>query len=124
MSVLETEMHPLQALEAAEKEYCGGNYRKGCRFLWRATEVTFKMLAEAHGLDSTDLYAVAEDLDAKLILSNRKHHYLGGLISGKLAKDHYEMDVLEIYDIEGLHRTIPRFVREYLSELDGNDASQ
>ena len=124
MSVQKTEMHPLKALEAAEKEYWGGNYRKGCRFLWRATEATFKMLAEAHGLDSTDLYAVAEILDAKLNRPNRQHYYLGGLISGKLAKDHYEMDVLEIYDVEGLHRTIPRFVREYLSELDGNDASQ
>ena len=118
MNTSEVEKIPLAALETAEQEFSVGEHRAGCYSLWKATEATFALLAKAHGLDATDLHAVAKVLDAKLNLPNRRHYYLGGLISGRLANDHACMDVLEDYDIEGLRRTIPRFLREYLDGLD------
>lgn len=118
------EMKPLECLEIAEHKFNEGDHRAGCRSLWKATEATFQLLAKEHGLESADLHVVANALDAKLNLPNRNHYYLGGLISGELANDHARMDVLEDYDVAGLRRTIPRFLREYLSGLNYDDTTQ
>jgi len=65
MSVPETEMHPLQALEAAEREFAAGNYVDSSRILWQATEATFAMMAKAHGLNTSDTGEIAEALDVR-----------------------------------------------------------
>ena len=65
MSVRETEMHPLQALEAAEREFAAGNYVESSRILWKATEATYAMVAKAHGLHTGDLNQIADALDRK-----------------------------------------------------------
>ena len=72
MSVRETEMHPLQALEAAEREFAAGNYVESSRILWKATEATFAMMAKAHGLDASDTGEIAETLDGRHVGKNRR----------------------------------------------------
>ena len=115
-------MHPLQALAAAEQEYAAGNYVESSRILWQATEATYAMLAEAHGLDAGDLIAVAKALDHKYHANDKysPRHYRGYLISGKLLRDHAEMAALEDYELEGPHRRLPAFILKCYREF-GDD---
>ena len=124
MSAPETEMHPLKALEAAEREYAAGNYVESSRILWQATQDTFSMLAKAHGLDAVDAGDIAEALDDERdgrATGRGKHYYLGFYISGTLMRDHAEMDVMEGYDLAGPHRRLPEFIRKCYREFS-NDA--
>ena len=126
MGAPETEMHPLKALEMAEREYAAGNYVESSRILWQATQDTFSMLAKAHGLDASDLIAVARALDRKYggDDSKSKYHYRGYLLSGGLMRDHAEMDVLEDYELESPHRRLPLFIRKCYHEFDCYDIGQ
>ena len=122
MNAPETEMHPLKALDAAEREYAAGNYVASSRILWQATEATYAMLAKAHGLDPADLIAVAKALDHKYHANDRysPRHYRGYLISGKLLRDHAEMAALEDYELEGPHQRLPAFILKCYREF-GDD---
>ena len=125
MSARETEMHPLKALELAEREFAAGNYLESSRILWKATEATFAMMARAHELDTRDAGEIAEVLDARhgsKSPGHNKHHYLGFYISGTLMRDHADMDVLEDYELAGPHRRLPEFIRKCYREFD-NDGS-
>ena len=126
MSPQDTEMHPLKALEAAEREYAAGNYVASSRILWQATEATYAMLAKAHGLDAADLIAVAKALDRKYggDDSKSKYYYRGYLISCGLMQDHAEMEALEDYELESPHRRLPPFIRKCYREFSGYDTGQ
>lgn len=126
MSAPETEMHPLKALEAAEREYAAGNYVESSRILWQATEATYAMLAKAHGLDAADLYEVAKALDRKYggDDSKSKYYYRGYLISCGLMQDHAEMEALEDYELESPHRRLPPFIRKCYRQFSGYDNGQ
>ena len=123
MSAHEIGVHPLQALDAAEREYAAGNYVESSRILWQATEATYAMLAEAHGLDAADLIAVAKALDGKRdgIEPKFKHYYLGYLISGWLMEAHAETEALEDYELESPHRRLPPFIRKCYREFSEYD---
>lgn len=121
MNAPKAEMTTLESLEVAQREFEAGNYIESSRILWQATRATYKMLAKAHGLDPSNLSAVARTLDKKY---NRRYHYLGHLISGELLGDHAKMDVLEFYDLEYPHEDLPLFIRKCYREFAPDDASQ
>ena len=127
MNTQETGMHPLEALEAAEREYVAGNYLESSRILWEATEATFAMMAKAHGLHASDTGEIAETLDSRHIGKNsghNKHHYLSFYISGTLMRDHADMGVLEDYELAGPHRRLPEFIRNCYREFDSYDFAE
>ena len=126
MNAPETEMHPLQALDAAEREYAAGNYVASSRILWQATEATYAMLAKAHGLDAADLYEVADALDRKYgdEAPKLKHYYSGYLTTCGLMKDHAEMEALEDYELDWPHRRLVHFIRECYRKFGNDDASR
>ena len=121
MNAPKAKMTTLESLEVAQREFDAGNYIESSRILWQATQATYDMLAKAHGLDPSNLSAVARALDKKY---NSRYHYLGYLISGRLLRDHAEMDVLEFYDLEYPHEDLPHFIRKCHREFAPNDASQ
>ena len=120
MNALKAEMNTLESLDVAQREFDAGNYIKSSRILWQATQATYDMLAKAHGLDPSDHIAVARALDEKY---NTRYHYRGYLISGKLLRDHAEMDVLEYYELDSPHEDLPPFIRKCYHEFAPNDAT-
>ena len=124
MSVRETEMHPLQALEAAEREFAAGNYVDSSRILWKATEATYAMVAKAHGLRTGDLNQIADALDRKYGGNDRrgKGYYSGYLITCGLMRDHAEMEALEEYELDWPSRRLMNFIRECYRKF-GNDGT-
>lgn len=126
MKTQETDMHPLEALEAAEREYLAGNYVKSSRILWKATEATFTMMAKAHGLNASDPLDVAKVLDRKHHAKDpyRPYYYSGYLISGMLLQAHAEMEALEDYELDGPHRGLPPFIRKCYREFSSDDVGQ
>ena len=126
MNVPEVEMHPLDALAAAEREYAAGNYVESSRILWLATEATYGMLAKAHGLNAGDLIAVAKALDHKYHAGDpkRERYYRGYLISCWLVEAHAEMEALEDYELDGPHHSLPPFIRKCYREFSDHDIGQ
>ena len=126
MNAPRTEMHPLQALAAAEREYAAGNYVESSRILWQATEATYAMLAEAHGLDAGDPNQVADALDRKYGGNDRKgkRYYSGYLITCGLIRDHAEMEALEEYELDWPSRRLISFIRECYRKFGSDDASR
>ncbi len=121
MTTTESKASTLESLDIAQREFEAGNYIESSRILWEATQATYRMLAKAHGLDPSNLSAVARALDKKY---NRRYHYLGHLISGELLGDHAKMDVLEFYDLEYPHEDLPIFIRKCHRQFAPDDASQ
>ena len=121
MTTLESKTTTLESLEVAQREFEAGNYIKSSRILWQATQATYDMLARAHGLDPSNLSAVARALDKKY---DTRYRYLGYLISGRLLRDHAEMDVLEYYELDSPHEDLPPFIRKCYREFAPNDASR
>lgn len=119
-------MHPLEALEAAEREFAAGNYVESSRILWQATESTYAMMGKALGLDTSNLIEVADSLDRKFggSDSKSKYHYRGYLIACGLMRDHAEMEALEYYELEGPHRRLPPFVRQCYRKFGSNDSGK
>lgn len=126
MNTPETEIHPLKAVEAAEREYAAGNYVESSRILWQATEATYAMMAEAHGLGVGDLYEVADALDKKYGGDDPKlkHYYSGYLTTRGLMKDHAEMEALEDYELDWPHRRLVHFILECYRKFGNDDAGQ
>ena len=121
MNAPKAKMTTLESLEVAQREFDAGNYIESSRILWQATRATYRMLAKAHGLDPSNLSAVARALDKKY---NTRYHYLGYLNSGELLGDHAQMDVLEFYDLEYPHEDLPPFIRKCYRQFAPDDASQ
>ena len=120
MTAIESKMSTLESLQDAQREFDAGNYTESSRILWQATRATYRMLAKAHGLDPSNLSAVARALDKKY---NSRYHYLGYLNSGELLGDHAQMDVLEFYDLEYPHEDLPLFIRKCYREFAPDDSS-
>ena len=110
----------LESLDTAQREFEAGNHVESSRILWQATRATYRMLAKAHGLNPSNLSAVAKALDKKY---NSRYHYLGYLISGELLGDHAKMDVLEYYELDSPHENLPPFIRKCYREFAPDDAS-
>ena len=121
MNAPKAELTTLESLEVAQREFDAGNYIESSRILWQATQATYDMLAKAHGLDPTDHIAVAKALDKKY---NTRYHFRGYLISGKLLRDHAEMDVLEYYELDSPHEDLPPFIRKCYRKFSPDDATQ
>ena len=121
MTTTESKASTLESLDIAQREFEAGNYIESSRILWQATQATYRMLAEAHGLNSSNLSAIARALDKKY---NSRYHYLGYLISGRLLRDHAAMDVLEYGDLEYPHEDLPPFIRKCYRQFAPDDASQ
>ena len=126
MSAQETEMHPLEALELAEREFAAGNYVNSSRILWKVTEATYAMMAEAHGLHTKDPNQVADALDRKYGGNGRrdKRYYSGYLIACGLMRDHAEMEALEEYELDWPSRRLMSFIRECYKKFGSDDASR
>ena len=120
LTTTEKAMTPLESLDAAALEFAAGNHRKSSRILWKATEATFDMLAEAHGLDSSDHIAVAIALDETY---DSKMHYQGNLMVGRGLGYHSDLDLMEDYLLEHPHKSIPAFIRECYREFGADDPS-
>ena len=121
MDAPKAKMTTLESLEVAQREFDAGNYIESSRILWQATQATYDMLAKAHGLDPADHIAVAKALDKKY---NTRYHFRGYLISGKLLRDHAEMDVLEYYELDSPHEDLPPFIRKCYREFAPDDAAR
>ena len=121
MTTTESKTSTLESLDAAQREFDAGNYIESSRILWQATQATYRMMAKAHGLDPSNLSAIAKALDKKY---NTRYHYLGYLTSGELLGDHAKMDVLEFYDLEYPHEDLPPFIRKCYREFAPDDASE
>lgn len=119
MTTTESKITTLESLEVAQREFDAGNYIESSRILWQATQATYRMMAKAHGLDPSNLGKVATALDKKY---DTRYHYLGYLISGRLLRDHAEMDVLEYGDLEYPHEDLPPFIRKCYREFAPDDA--
>lgn len=126
MSAQETEMHPLKALEAVEREFAAGNYVESSRILWKATEATYAMMAKAHGLHTGDLNQIADALDRKYGGNDRrgKGYYSGYLITCGLMRDHAEMEALEEYELDWPSRRLMNFIRECYRKFENDDTSR
>ena len=118
MTTTQKSATPLEILADAEREFAAGNHREASRLLWKATEATFDMLAETHGLDPSNHIAVATALDEKY---NLRLYYRGKLITGKYLRDHADMDVLEDYELEEPRDSQPRFIRECYLDFKSDD---
>ncbi len=119
MSAPAMELTPLEYVAASKRERAGGNHRKAAALMWQATQATFVVLADAHGvkcpnLDYIDLIGVARALEANGSVT--KFYYRSGLGPGSLLKDHAEMDVLESYQLELAYETAEQFIRECLDD--------
>lgn len=121
MNAPKAKMTTLESLDVAQREFDAGNYIESSRILWQATRATYRMLAKAHGLDPSNLSAVARALDKKY---NTRYRYLGYLISGRLLRDHAEMDVLEYHELDSPHEDLPPFIRKCYRQFAPDDASQ
>ena len=121
MTTIESKASTLESLDIAQREFDAGNYIESSRILWEATQATYRMMAKAHGLDPLNLGKVAKALDKKY---NTRYHYLGYLISGRLLRDHAEMDVLEYYELDSPHEDLPPFIRKCYREFAPDAASQ
>ena len=119
MTTTEMTKTTLETLDLAEKEFESGNHREASALLWKATEATFDMLAEAHGLDPSNHIAVATELDEKY---NLKLYYQGKLMTGKSLRDHAKMEIWEDYQLEHPRQSIPVFIRECYRDFCANDA--
>ena len=121
MTTTESKAATLESLDMAQREFEAGNYIESSRILWEATQATYDMLAKAHGLDPANHIAVARALDKRY---NTRYRYSGYLISGKLLRDHAEMDVLEYYELDSPHEDLPPFIRKCYREFAPDDASE
>lgn len=120
MTTTESKASTLESLDIAQREFEAGNYIESSRILWEATQATYRMMAKAHGLDTSNLGKVAKALDKKY---NTRYRYLGYLISGRLLRDHAEMDVLEYYELDSPHEDLPPFIRKCYRQFAPDDAS-
>ena len=120
MATTEKTKSTLETLDLAEKEFESGNHRKASRILWKATEATFDMLAEAHGLDPSDQIAVATALDQKY---NFRFYYQGNLMTAKSLRYHADLEIWEDYELEHPRQSIPIFIRECYHDFGASDAS-
>lgn len=117
MSALEMGKTALEYVDASKREQAAGNHRKAAALMWQATQATFASLAEAHGvkyqnLDFDGMLAIAKALEADVAVP--KFHYRSGITPGSLLRDHAEMDVLEIYQLELAYETAEYFILECL----------
>ena len=104
----------LEYVDASKREQAAGNHIKAAALMWQATQATFAMLADTHGvklksLDEDDLIMLARALEADG--SVPKWRYRGGLAPGSLLKDHAEMEVLESYQLDLAYETAEQFIR-------------
>ena len=114
MAAPATEKTALEYLAASKQEQAAGNHHKAAALMWQATQATFAMLADAHGvelksLDEDDLIMLARALEVDG--SVPKWRYRGGLSPGSLLKDHAEMEVLESYQLDLAYETAEQFIR-------------
>ena len=121
MTTTEKTVTPLKSLDVAEREFESGNHREASRILWNATEATFDMLAEAHGLDPSNHIAVAAALDEKYALGL---YYRGKLSTGKSLRDHADLEVWEDYELEWPRESIPMFIRECYRRFHTDDTGR
>ena len=117
MSGVDRKQSALQYLDAANAQRESGNHRQAAALMWQTTQATFAALADAHGvkyrnLDFDGLLAIAKALEADGGVP--KFHYRSGITPGSLLRDHSEMDVLEIYQLELAYETAEYFIRECL----------
>ena len=126
MNTPDTEMHPLKALEVAERQYAAGNYVESSRILWKATEATYVMMAKAHGLHTRDLNQIAAALDRKYGGNDRrsKRYYSGYLTTCGLMQDHAEMEALEGYELDWPSRRLMNFIRESYLKFGNDDTGR
>ena len=104
----------LEYVDASKREQAAGNHIKAAALMWQATQATFAMLADTHGvklksLDEDDLIMLARALEADGSVA--KWRYRGGLAPGSLLKDHAEMEVLESYQLDLAYETAEQFIR-------------
>ena len=104
-----TEMTPMGYLADADREYAEGNHREAARLLWKATEATFVGLARSRGLEYDNLITLAKRLEADN--PDAEGYYRGSLITGKLLRDHAELDALETCELEDAYKGGREFVR-------------
>ncbi len=102
-------MTPSEYLVLADKKFAAGDYRKASRLMWKATEAVFVDLADSHGLDYTeDFISLAKTLERNS--SAAKFDYRGSLTTGKVLRDHAEMDVLESIEVEFAYELAREFI--------------
>ena len=102
-------MTPSEYLALADSKFDSGEYREAAGLMWKATEAVFVDLADSHGLDYTeDFISLAKDLEKHN--SVPKLYYRGSLTTGKLLRDHAEMDVLENVEVEFAYETARKFI--------------
>ena len=100
---------PSDYLAMADRKYAAGQHREASRLMWKATEKVFVELADSHGLDCTeDFIALARALERDS--SVPKYHYRGSLTTGKLLRDHAELDALEISELELTYKMAREFI--------------
>ena len=100
---------PSEYLAMADKRYARGEYRAASRLMWKATETVFMDIADSRGMDYTeDFIAVARALEKAGDI--RKFPYSGSLSTGKLLRDHADMDLLEDVDMEFAYELAREFI--------------
>ena len=100
---------PSEYLAMADQRYAKGEYRAASRLMWRATETLFMDIADARGMDYTeDFIAVARALERAKDVP--KLPYSGGLSTGKLLRDHAEMELLEDEEVEFSYKLAREFI--------------
>ena len=100
---------PSEYLALADREYAAGEYRAASRLMWKATETVFMDIADSRGMDYTeDFIAVARALEKAEEVP--KLPYRGGLSTGKLLRDHAEMDLLEDVELELAYELAREFI--------------
>ena len=108
-------MTPLEYLANADKEWAAGNDREAAGLLWVATRATFIGLAREKGYeDDEHLLRLARELDATG--SKYDDYFRLSLGVAKLMRDHYEMDVLEGYELESTFKLSRQFVEEQFGQ--------
>ena len=102
-------MKPLEYMTLADKKYAAGEHREASLLMWKATEAVFVELADWRGLDYTDDYiSLAKALEKDGAVP--KFNYRGSLVTGKVLRDHAEMDVLEDCELRFTYDLARKFV--------------
>ena len=103
-------MMPSEYLALADSKFASGEYREAAHAsCGRLLKTVFVDLADSHGLDYTeDFISLAKALEKHN--SVPKLYYRGSLTTGKLLRDHAEMDVLENVEVEFAYETARKFI--------------
>ena len=105
------ELTPLEYLAAADKEWATGHHQQAAALLWKATKSTFIALAQERGLEYDEyLIDLAKTLEKDG--SVYEGYYRDHLGSGKLMRDHAELDVLEGFRLESAYYLARQFIVE------------